>query len=239
MLVQYTRVSSPVRSQSIAIIFQPFFNLSLPRALTTVGCAAPFTTTLTPLSYLSLHLYSSIMSTSAPPILVLGGTGMIGSALVKQLHTQGVPVVATVRETAKAKAKLPSRVQLLQVDLKDPQALQQAAQTSGAKKIFALYEVTTKESLEALKAGGVRHIVFVSTAFVGLPTETVPLQTWHIAAENAIRAAGLTYTFLRCEAFLSNSQPTTTHTVHSPADHDVCPQSVILTRLPLLCVNHL
>ena len=140
-------------------------------------------------------------------------------------------MIATVRDTAKAKAKLPSGVQLLQVDLKDSKALQQAAQSSGAKRVFALMEVAAKESLEALKAGGVRHIVFVSTSFIGLPTETTPLQTWQTGFENTIRSTGFTYTFLRCEAFLSNSQPANS-TAHTQTHRD----SHKLKRSPYLPV---
>ena len=137
-------------------------------------------------------------------ILVFAATGRIGSSLVHQLHTRGVPVVAAVRDTAKAKAKLPSGVQLLPIDFKDPASIQHAVHSSGAKRAFGLLHVASKEALDALKAGGLTHLVLISTSFIGMPTETMALQTWMTGFEGAIKASGLTYTFLRCEAFMSN-----------------------------------
>ena len=141
---------------------------------------------------------------SAARLLVFGGTGSLGSSLVRQLHERGLPVVATVRDTQKAKAKLPTAVQLIQVDLKDPAAIQHAVHSSGAKRAFGLLYAVSKESMAAMKAGGLTHLVFISTSFIGMPTETMALQTWMTGYESVIKASGLTYTFLRCEAFMSN-----------------------------------
>ena len=143
------------------------------------------------------------MSASSP-VLILGGTGNIGRAIAHLLHSRGVPVIATVRDTAKAQSKLPSGTQLVQVDFNDPNTLQQAVQSSQPKRAYALVNAVNKDTLATLKAGGVTHIVYISTAFIGLPTEPIALQTWQSGAENAIKGAGFTYTFLRAEAFMSN-----------------------------------
>ena len=138
------------------------------------------------------------------PALVFGATGTIASSLVHLLHKQGVPVVATVRDTAKAKAKLPAGVQLVVVDFKDTASIKQAVQNSGAKRAFGLLDVAGKESIAAMKEAGLTHFVLVSTSFIGLPTESMALQQWMTAYEGGIKASGLTYTFLRCETFMSN-----------------------------------
>lgn len=170
------------------------------------------------------------MSSSAP-VLVFGATGYIGSALVKQLHSRSVPVVAAVRDTAKAKAKLPSGVQLVQADFNDPASIQQAVQSSGAKRAFGLTQTASKESLEALKAGGLTHLLLVSTSFIGLPTEPMALQQWLSGAEAAIKAVGFTYTFLRCEAFMSNCELRYTHRARQQ------PSTTVRHCRPALTVN--
>ena len=119
--------------------------------------------------------------------------------------------MAAVRDTAKARSKLPSDVRLVQVDLKDPASVQAAVLSSGATRVFGLIDVVGKAQLQALKTGGVTHFVYVSTSFIGLPTEPMALQQWQSGAENAIRSAGFTYTFLRCEAFMSNCNKHRTH----------------------------
>ena len=153
------------------------------------------------------------MSASAP-VLILGGTGNIASPLIHQLHSRGVPVIATVRDTAKAQSKLPSGTQLAQVDFNDPNTLQQAVQSSKPTKAFTVIDVINEECLKVLKAAGVTHIVHVSTAAMGLPTEPMALQTWQTGAEGAIKAFGFTWTILRPEIFMSNctNQHPHTHT---------------------------
>ena len=153
---------------------------------------------------------------SSSTVVVLGGTGMIARCLVRRLHTLGVPVIAAVRDMAKAQAQLPSGVRLARVDLKDPVSLQHALHGSGATRAYGLLDVVGKEQLEALKAAGISHFVYVSTSFLGLPTEQTMLQQMHSGFESVIRASGLTYTFLRCEAFMSNS-PNRSHTHAQPA----------------------
>ena len=150
---------------------------------------------------------------SAAPILVFGATGNIASALVHQLHSRGVPVIATVRDTAKAQAKLPAGVQTVQVDFKDVASVKQAVHDSGAKRAYALLDVISQQSLDAMKTGGLTHLVYVSTSFVGLPTEATPITQWQTGTEAAVKASGLTYTILRAEVFMSNCQPHP-HTLH-------------------------
>ena len=144
------------------------------------------------------------MSSDAP-ILVFGATGNIASSLVHQLHAAKVALVATVRDTTKAKAKLGSDVQLVQlVDFKDAAAVKAAVHNSGAKRAFALLDLITADTLNALKAGGLTHLVTISTTVVGLPTEPMPLQQWTVGLEDAVKASGLTYSILRADSFMSN-----------------------------------
>jgi len=153
---------------------------------------------------LTLSLFSIAMSSSSSPVLVFGATGNIASSLVHQLHKSGVPVVATVRDTAKAKAKLPSGVQVVQVDFKDVASVKQAVVSSGAKRAFGVLDLISPENLDALKSAGLTHLVYISTSVMGLPTEPMALQQWQTGLEGAVKDSGLTYSILRGEAFMSN-----------------------------------
>ena len=172
---------------------------------------------------------------SAAPVLVFGATGNIASSLVHLLHKQGVPVVATVRDTAKAKAKLPAGVQLVVVDFKDTASIKQAVQNSGAKRAFGLLDVAGKESLAAMKEAGLTHFVFISTVVLGLPTEPMALQQWAAGAEGAVTASGLTYTILRAESFMSNCTSRNTHGEHSHCSESG--QSAVTLTLPTLLLT--
>jgi len=60
--------------------------------------------------------------------LVLGSTGSLGSAIVNELNSAGIPVRALVRDPAKAQKVFanPERVELVQGSVEDPQTLQKA-----------------------------------------------------------------------------------------------------------------
>lgn len=146
-------------------------------------------------------------STTSTPVLVFNATSMIDTSLIQQLHSSGTPVVAAVRDTSKPNTKIPSTVPLVRIDdYTNAQAIQQAVASTGAKRAFALQHAASAEALAAMKAGGLTHLVFVSTSFIGLPTEPIALQQWMSGSEAVIKASGLSYTFLRPEAFMSNGQ---------------------------------
>jgi nucleoside-diphosphate-sugar epimerase len=116
-------------------------------------------------------------------VVVTGGAGFIGRAIVKHLVDRGDEVVALVRDPAKA-SHLPSeRVTLVQSDLSDQEAL--CRSMAGADAVIhaaGSYRIGIKKSerdamwdanvgatqrvLDAAVSAGVPRIVYVSTANV-------------------------------------------------------------------------
>jgi dihydroflavonol-4-reductase len=116
-------------------------------------------------------------------VVVTGGAGFIGRALVNRLATRSVDVVALVRDPAKASYLEQSHVTVEQNDLSDSTAL--AATMRGADGVIhaaGQYRVgitpaerphmldanlgTTERVLDAAITAGVRRIVYVSTVNV-------------------------------------------------------------------------
>ena len=149
---------------------------------------------------------SSTAAAAASSILVFGATGDIGSRLVRLLAaTASIAVTAAVRSLDKAKAKLPHNVKALHVDSADPLSIQQAVADSRADATFLYAQTASAAALDALKAGGIRRIVLLSSCHVGLPgLPQGALAQMHKKPEDAIRALGVTYTFLRADRFASN-----------------------------------
>jgi uncharacterized protein YbjT (DUF2867 family) len=134
-------------------------------------------------------------------ILVTGATGTIGSHVVRLLTERGVPFRAMSRNPA----DLPNAVR---ADFTDPASL--AAAVAGVDAVF-LVTVPPAPSTDhdvallwAARAAGVRKIVKLSAIGTGERFGDATVGTWHLAAEQAIEASGLTWTVLRPTSFASN-----------------------------------
>ena len=95
--------------------------------------------------------------------LVIGGTGMLGSAVVDELRRRKADVRLLVREK---KASLPSGVDVAVGDLLDPPAVERAM--AGCDQLYLLNAVTPDELTQGLIAYDVakrrklRHVVYHS-----------------------------------------------------------------------------
>ncbi|MEU7580532.1 NAD(P)H-binding protein [Streptomyces sp. NPDC041068] len=141
-------------------------------------------------------------------IVVTGATGNVGSALVDQLVAEGVPVRALTRDPARA--RFPEGAEVARLDPSEPASL--APLFTGATGLFLHLQAVgergehTAALLEAARAGGVRHVVVLSSAIIADGAdETHPIHVVHAALEGAVREAGLDWTFLRPGAFATNS----------------------------------
>ena len=140
-------------------------------------------------------------------ILVSGATGTVGRELVPQLLDRGQAVRAMSRTPEKASALFGSGVEVVRGDYDDRASLRAAI--DGVERVFLLTVQmggrppdTTVCSLAA--QAGVRQIVRLSVLEAG-GDEHDPVTGWHTAAENAIKASGLAWTFLRPGGFMSNT----------------------------------
>ena len=119
-------------------------------------------------------------------LLVTGGTGFVGAAVVELLHSRGHQVRALVRDPARASV-LPDEVGRVRGDLSDVEALTRAA--DGCEGVFHLAAAVgvpddqarelnvggTARVVEACRRAGVRRLVHTSTtAAICVPDPTGP-----------------------------------------------------------------
>ncbi len=138
-------------------------------------------------------------------VLVVGATGNVGRNVVQQLTEQGVRVRAASRSPKTAKG-LPE-AELVRVNLEEAETLRAAAE--GADAAFLMvrgFTVRPETMTEALR-GRVKRIVFLSSMAVddNAPVQTNPIGKAHVEIEEAIRATGAEWTFLRPGAFATNT----------------------------------
>ena len=89
-------------------------------------------------------------------ILVTGGTGNVGGAVVKELLKRGAKVRVLARKQPEEE-KLPAGVEVAIGDLLDPASVEQAMQ--GIGKLFLLNAVVADELTQALIAYGIARRV--------------------------------------------------------------------------------
>jgi uncharacterized protein YbjT (DUF2867 family) len=139
-------------------------------------------------------------------ILVVGGTGTVGSQIVSRLLDQGANVQVMTRSAGKLTA-LPPGVEGVVGDLSDPPSLQRAF--GGIESLILITAVHPDESargqfaVRAAKKAGVKKIVFMS---VVMPpgSERIPHFASKIPIEKGIKDSGVAYTILRPNNFFQN-----------------------------------
>lgn len=142
-------------------------------------------------------------------ILVTGGTGFVGSHLIKRLRQKGLPVRAIVRDPARAGALRDLGVEVVAGDVADRPSLERAA--GGVERVIHLVGIIqeapgqtfqgihvegTRNIVEASKKAGVRHVVHQSA----LGTRPDAKSTYHKtkwAAEELVRTSGIAWSILR------------------------------------------
>ena len=138
-------------------------------------------------------------------ILVTGGTGGIGSELLRLLSQAGVGARALARNPQKTQ-KLPG-ITWVAGDLSRPETLTTAFQ--GVKTLFlntSYYEGMVElqhNAIAAARAAGVTHVVKVS-AFAASDHSRAPIGRWHHQVEKELQESGLDWTILRPHHFMQN-----------------------------------
>ncbi|MBR0866077.1 uncharacterized protein YbjT (DUF2867 family) [Bradyrhizobium diazoefficiens] len=138
-------------------------------------------------------------------ILVTGGTGLIGSELLRLLSQAGVPARALVRNPDKAK-ELPG-ITWVVGDLARPETLDAAFE--GIEKLFLLthyYEDMVElqhNAIVAARTAGVKHIVKIS-AFAATDHSKAPIGQWHYQIEEEIKKSGMAWTMIQPHHFMTN-----------------------------------
>ena len=139
-------------------------------------------------------------------ILVTGGTGNVGGAVVSELLQRGAEVRVLARKQPEP-GKLPAGVEVAIGDLLDPVSVEQAMR--GVDKLFLLNAVVTDELTQALiaygiaKRVGIKHVTYLSVFKVD-QFRDVPHFASKLAVENALREFGVPYTILRPGYYIQN-----------------------------------
>lgn len=131
-------------------------------------------------------------------ILVIGGTGQVGSEVARQLRDAGEEVRTLSR----------SDVADVQADLADPASLDAAL--AGADRVFMATSAgpdqvqTETNAIEAAKRAGVERLVKLSVlgAEAGAP---IRFGDNHGRIEDALKGSGLAFTVLRPSGFMQNT----------------------------------
>jgi len=141
-------------------------------------------------------------------ILVIGGTGKVGSAVVKELRRRDATVRALVRKKDRP-ASLPEGVEWVEGDLLDPVSVAKAL--DGVDKLYLLNAVVPDELTQGLiaydlaKKLNLKHIVYHSVFRVE-HFKDVPHFAAKLAIENALREFDLPFTIIRPNYFFQNDE---------------------------------
>ena len=146
-------------------------------------------------------------------ILVAGGTGTLGTLVVRRLADRGLDVRVLTRDPTRA-SHLPDTVQILTGDLQEPAAVAEAVRGCdtvvsavhgfvgpGKPSPEAIDRDANRALIHAAVAAGVHHLVLVSVLDAG-PDHPMSLHRAKYAAEQALRTSGLSWTIIRPSAYL-------------------------------------
>jgi uncharacterized protein YbjT (DUF2867 family) len=137
-------------------------------------------------------------------ILVIGGTGHVGSEVVKELKKRDADVRALVRKPG---VKSLPGVEVVVGDLLDPVSIEKALQ--GVEKLYLLNAVTPDELTQGLiaydlaKKLKLSHVVYHSVFRVE-HFKDVPHFASKLAIESTIRAFDVPFTIIRPNYFFQN-----------------------------------
>lgn len=140
-------------------------------------------------------------------ILLTGITGNIGGATARALLEKGVKFRALVRDAAKAQSWADQGVQIVTGDLADAEAVKRAL--AGVDRALLVMpngqqqEPTELAFTRTAKEAGLKWIIKLSSPEAVRGT-TSPIPLAHIAAEDAIMASGMNWTFVRPSFYMQN-----------------------------------
>ena len=139
-------------------------------------------------------------------VLVIGGTGTVGSQVARELLARGAEVSVLTRSAEKA-AKLPRGIQGVTGDLLDPKTVRSVF--AGQEGVFLLNPVSATETHEGLMAlngarmAGVKRLAYLSVHNVDAAPH-LPHFGSKIAVEIALKASGIPLTILRPNHYYQN-----------------------------------
>jgi uncharacterized protein YbjT (DUF2867 family) len=140
-------------------------------------------------------------------VIVLGATGTIGTAVIKNLQNKNVEVFAGVQSEKDFEKVSQFGATPIIVNFTDQESLNQALK--GKDRVFLVTplmqnpEAVTQMVINAAKQNGLKHLVR-STASGADSNGQIQMARWAGASEDLIKASGLNYTIVRPYSFLQN-----------------------------------
>lgn len=140
-------------------------------------------------------------------ILVVGGTGTVGSEVVERLVGRGASPRVVTRSPGDARRRGPAEASYVEGDLAEPESLGPAF--DGAEKLFLLTPLHPDEAelgraaVAAAERAGVGHVVFQSIHRVEAVPEPPHFRS-KIEITGALRESGLPHTLIRPNNFHQN-----------------------------------
>ena len=147
-------------------------------------------------------------------ILIAGGSGSLGTQVVRELTDRGLPVRVMTRDSERAIHLRGSLVEIVVGDVLDQRAVEQAA-TGVQTVISAIHGFTGRARysprtvdhlgnsnlLRAAQVSGVTHFILVSI-YGAAPDHPMELFRMKYLAEQETQASGLPWTIIRPTAFM-------------------------------------
>ncbi|MFD2512270.1 SDR family oxidoreductase [Pontibacter locisalis] len=139
-------------------------------------------------------------------VLVIGGTGTVGSQTVKELLQKNMEVHVLTRDPEKAKS-LPEGAKAVIGNILDPETVKSIFK--GMDGVFMLNPVSTEETTEGLFAingarmAGVKRFVYMSVQDIEKAVH-LPHFGSKLSIETALKDSGIPYTILRPNNFYQN-----------------------------------
>lgn len=147
-------------------------------------------------------------------ILITGGTGMLGTEVVRRLRTRGIPLRVLTRDSARARHIAGDGVEIVVGDARDGRVLTRVmggvravvsamhgfagVDATGAMKVDRDGNVNL---IRAARAAGVEQFVLLSVRGAA-PAHAMELFRAKYAAERALQASGLQWTILRPTSYM-------------------------------------
>jgi uncharacterized protein YbjT (DUF2867 family) len=137
-------------------------------------------------------------------IVVFGATGNAGGAVARELARIGADVRAVVRDPESAGARLPDGVEAVAGDLGDVDTLRPAIADVDAAFLLSGYP-GIDGLVPDMRAAGVGRVVLLSSSAAPSGDMSNAVARYHVLSERAVRDAGLAWTFLQPNSFMTNT----------------------------------
>ena len=140
-------------------------------------------------------------------ILVIGGTGTVGSEVVKQLAEKKAKTRVLVRNTQKEEEVKKLGLETAQGDVTKLETI--GAALKGITKVFLLTPAGPKQGeqesaiMDLAKQAGVKHLVLLSAVGASMNSQ-ITLARQHAISEDHLKKSGLAYTILQPHSFMQN-----------------------------------